>query len=156
MKLKNVPGLFALQTDFNSVSRWRESWLIKLNPNKCKHTRVSLKPNDKPCYYHDGNSLEKVSSYKYVGIQLNSKLSWKPQHTTSRANCMMGYNKRNFSLEPVSLKLSLYKTLIGPNLEYASSIWDPGQDTLVMQVESIQNRSASFLLSNYHRSASVT
>lgn len=69
---------------------------------------------------------------------------------------MLGYVKRNFSLAPVALKLTLYKTLIRPRLEYAASVWDPGQVTLITALEAIQNRSARFILSNYHNTASVT
>lgn len=84
-----------------------------------------------------------------------SNLSWKPHiwRIASRANCMLGCLKCNFSLAPVLLKLVLYKTLIGPKLQYAASIWDPGHNTLV--VESIQNHSASFILLNCHCTARV-
>lgn len=94
----------------------------------------------------------------YLGAHLTNNLSWKPhiQYVTTRANCMLGYLKRNFSLAPISLKWILYKILIRPKLEYAASIWDPGHDTLTTALESIQNRSARFILSNYHRTASVT
>lgn len=69
---------------------------------------------------------------------------------------MLGYLKRNFSLAPSSLKLTLYKTLVRSKLEYASSIWDPSLLNLVNPLEAVQNRSARFILSNYQRTASVT
>lgn len=43
-----------------------------------------------------------------------------------------------------------------PKLEYASSVWDPHTKSLIQVLESIQNRSVRFILSNYYRSASIT
>lgn len=109
-------------------------------------------------YTLHGNILETVASYKYLGVHISSNLSWEQHinYITNNANRTLGYLKRNFSSLTSSLKLQLYKTLIRPKLEYAASIWDPGVAYLVSSVESIQNRSARFILSEYHRTASVT
>uniref|UniRef100_A0A0C9QZR8 Endonuclease/reverse transcript n=1 Tax=Amblyomma americanum TaxID=6943 RepID=A0A0C9QZR8_AMBAM len=69
---------------------------------------------------------------------------------------MLGYIRRNFNLSSSSVKLLLYKSLVRSKLEYAASIWDPYQETLIYQLESIQNRAARFILSNYHRNSSVS
>uniref|UniRef100_V5IDJ9 Putative endonuclease/reverse transcript n=1 Tax=Ixodes ricinus TaxID=34613 RepID=V5IDJ9_IXORI len=69
---------------------------------------------------------------------------------------MLGYLRRNFYLAPISLKLLLYKTLVRTKLEYAASVWDPGQESLISELESVQNRASRFILSDYHRTSSVT
>uniref|UniRef100_A0A6B0UYG8 Putative endonuclease/reverse transcript n=1 Tax=Ixodes ricinus TaxID=34613 RepID=A0A6B0UYG8_IXORI len=69
---------------------------------------------------------------------------------------MLSYLKRNFTSEPMSLKLLLFKTLVRSKLEYAAAIWDPGHTTLVSNIEAIQNGGARFIFCNYHRSASVS
>ena len=69
---------------------------------------------------------------------------------------MPGYLRHNFSLAPSSLKLLLYKTLVRPKLEYSCSVWDLGTEILISALEAIQNRSARFILSNYHRTSSDT
>uniref|UniRef100_A0A0K8R425 Putative endonuclease/reverse transcript n=1 Tax=Ixodes ricinus TaxID=34613 RepID=A0A0K8R425_IXORI len=62
----------------------------------------------------------------------------------------------NFSQSPVSLILILCTTLVRTKLEYACSIWDPGHNTIIATLESVQNCAARFMLSNYHRTSSVT
>lgn len=130
---------------------------MELNITKCTSMRVSRHNNTCPSYSINNSTLVSVSSYKYLGIHITNDLSWNihVQYVTNNANRLLGYLKRNFSLAPLSLKLLLYKTLVRPKLEYAASIWSPGI-TLASAVESIQNRSARFILSNYHRTASVT
>lgn len=103
-------------------------------------------------------NLDYVTSYKYLGIQLTNNLSWHAhiEYITNNSNRSLGYLRRNFSKAPSHLKLMLYKTLIRPKLEYASSVWDPGQKTLSAIIESVQNRSARFINSNYTRTSSVS
>lgn len=69
---------------------------------------------------------------------------------------MLGYLRRNFSCVTMSVKLNLYKTLVRSKMEYACAIWDPGQVTLTLTLEAVQNRAARFILCNYSRHASVT
>lgn len=69
---------------------------------------------------------------------------------------MLGYLQRNFFLAPSSLKRFLYRTLVRSKLECAASIWDPGATYLTDSIESVQNKSAHFILANYNRTASVT
>lgn len=147
-----------LQSDINSVSEWCDLWNMKLNINKCKSMRVSRL--DTPCasYRLNNLSFETVSSYKYLGVHISANLSWSchVEYIVNNANRMLGYLRRNFCLAPSSLKLLLYKTLVRTKLEYAASVWDPGQESLISELEAIQNRASRFILSNYHRTSSVT
>lgn len=149
-----------LQSDLDNISSWCDTWLMKLNPTKCKSMRISRTSNHVlPCDYLLSNvSLTQVTSYKYLGIIISDNLSWQNHvdYITSNANRSLGYLRRNFSLAPTNLKLLLYKTLVRSKLEYASSVWDPNINSLILQIEAIQNRSARFILSNYFRTASVS
>lgn len=131
---------------------------MTLNTSKCKVMQVTRKMPHSHNYTLNGNILETVPSYKYLGVIISSNLSWEPHinYITNNANRTLGYLKRNFSGLTSTLKLQLYKTLVRPKLEYAASIWDPGLAYLISSVESVQNRSARFILSKYHRTASVT
>lgn len=157
-EITNTSDVAILQSDLDCVSNWCNKWNMQLNTNKCKVMTVSRLNSHSTFYYLNSVLLEGVSSYKYLGIHISSNLSWEPhiRYITNNANRMLGFLKRNFPSVPVSLKLLLYKTLVRSKLEYASPIWDPGTDLLTTAVEAIQNRSVRFILTNYHRSASVT
>lgn len=150
----------ALQSDLDNISFWCDTWLMKLNPAKCKSMRIARHSNYiLPCdYLLNRVRLTQVSSYKYLGIIISANLSWQDHvdYITSNANRALGYLRRNFSLAPTNLKLILYKTLVRSKLEYASSIWDSHINSIILQIEAIQNRSARFIFSNYFRTASVT
>ena len=81
------------------------------------------------CYTHltlYGQPLEKVNTYKYLGLLLSSDLSW-TQHinnTCTKAKKLLGLMYRRFYhfSTPASL-FQMYISLVRPNLEYASQVW---------------------------------
>lgn len=157
-EVTNASDVLNLQTDINHVSKWCELWGMELNTTKCKAMTVSRKCNFPSSYFLEDVPLHSVSSYKYLGVYITSDISWQMhvEYVINNANRMLGYLKRNFSLAPSSLKLTLYKTLVRSKLQYASSIWDPGHSKLTNALELVQNRSARFILNNFHRTASVS
>lgn len=64
--------------------------------------------------------------------------------------------KRNFTDCPKPVKLHLYKALVRPKLEYASSVWDPHTDVCINILEAVQNRAARFIMNDYSRFHSVS
>lgn len=148
----------AIQTDINNISSWCQTWQMTLNVKKCKFMRITRSTCNLPTYYLNSVALESVTSYKYLGIHIASNLTWKThvEFIVHKANRMLGYIKRNFHSAPADTKLLLYKSLVRSQLEYASSIWDPGTNDLINQIEKIQNNAARFILSNYNRTSSIS
>lgn len=149
-----------LQSDLNKISNWCNTWKMRLNTNKCKAMRITRRtePADVCAYRIESLTLEQVASYKYLGVHITTNLSWQlhVNYIVNNANRMLGYLRRNFSMAPSNLKLLLYKTLIRSKLEYACSVWDSSLHCLINTLESLQNRSARFILTNYGRTSSVT
>ena len=89
----------------------------------------AVSPITSPPQFHILNKpLDRVSSYKYLGLLFTPKLSWSP-HILSiikRARHLIGLFYRHFYRScPSSTLLSLYKSLVLPILEYSCIIWNP-------------------------------
>ena len=67
-------------------------------------------------------TLETVTSAKYLGVHISSKLIWNKHTdiTTKKASQTLNFVRRNFSSCPTHICEQCYKTLVRPELEYAS------------------------------------
>ena len=112
--------------------------------------------NDWQPYYwlfieiESGNyKLQNVNSTKDLGVIIDNKLTFN-EHISEKikkANCMLGLIKRNFKYLDEKTFISLYKSLVRSQLEYATSVWFPYKKGLINEIESIQKR-ATKLISN--------
>ena len=67
----------AFQHDLDLVSTWCSKWQMRLNPSKCELLCISNKRSPvQPAYYINNHYLQWVSSVKYLGVMVDSKLSW--------------------------------------------------------------------------------
>ena len=75
-----------------------------------------------------GSALERVDSYRYLGVLLTGDLSWSLQveSVCQKARRILGLLYRRFYglASQESLK-QLYLSLMRPHLEYACQVWDP-------------------------------
>ncbi|MES9904902.1 MAG: reverse transcriptase family protein [Sedimenticola sp.] len=137
----------ALQDDIDKLAKWEETWLMKFNASKCHTLRVT---NHQPHtrlilnYKLHDQVLESVSSAKYLGLTFADSLSWSSHihNVTSKANRTLGFLRRNLAFAPRSTRDVAYKTLVRPQLEFASCIWNPYTETDISKVEKIQRTAA--------------
>lgn len=149
----------ALQQDLDSLHSWSAKWQMNFNSEKCHVMQVSHRTNNISFDYHLGeNILSLVTEHPYLGLTFTSKLSWKSHisNITSKANRMLGLIKRNLRQCHPKLKEQAYISLVRPNLEYCSTVWNPHHQTTINQVEAIQKRAARFVLNIYDRTESIT
>ena len=85
-------------------------------------------------------------------------LSWSKHIdiTTKKANQTLGFLKRNIWVHNKDLKSVAYKTLVRPQLEYASTVWYPHTTTDINKVEAVQRRAARWAARDYRYTSSVT
>ena len=90
-------------------------------------------------------------SQVYLGVRLSSKLSCNTHVdiTTKKATQSLNFIQWNFSCCPTRIREQCYKTLVRPQLEYTSSVWDK-------TVEAVQWSAAHFTCHDYRRTSSVT
>ena len=102
--------------------------------------------------------LSHVDSAKYLGVTITSDLSWNKHinNITFKANNTLSFLKRNLQINNTTLKTTAYQTLVRPQLEYASSVWDPFTKKNVDRIEMIQRRAARYALNRFNNTSSVT
>lgn len=149
----------SLQFDLDSLTSWCSTWLMTLNPSKTKLMSFTKKASRIPTsYFLNNTSVELTTSYKYLGVNIQSDLSWHHHInvTLASANRSLGFLKHHLKHTPSHLRKLAYITLIRPKIEYASAIWDPDQDYIIKNIEALQNRAVGFIFSDYSRNTSVT
>ena len=89
---------------------------------------------------------------------IQSDLRWNlhVNQITAKANQTLAMLKRNIKLVPKNIKDKAYKSLVRPQLEFASSVWAPWQQYLINKIEKIQRRPASYVTSDYDPFNNVT
>ena len=84
------------------------------------------------------------SCAKYLGFDVSSGLIWNSHidRITGNANKTLGFLKLNIKTKMPRIKETAYNTLVRPQLEYASAVWDPHTKDKVNQIELVQRRAA--------------
>ena len=126
-----------LQDDLNILQQWEAKWLMSFNPDKCQVLRVTNKrKNIIQSQYTIHGTVDKT---KYLGVTIHRKLNWKPHisNISKKANNIRAFLHRNLTRCPAPIKEQAYKTYVRPNLEYASTVWDPHTKELVDQLEMV-------------------
>ena len=78
---------------------------------------------------------------------------------TAKANCSLGFLKRNFGINSSTSKAKAYKALVSSQVEYCSSVWDPRpgvENNGSYKIEWIQRGVARWCLHRYNNASSVT
>ena len=133
----------ALQKDVDSLANWITFHHLTLNVRKCKSLLVSRKHSylSGQSIYVFGQVLEKVESYKYLGVVINSTLTWSDHisRVCSRARQQLGLLYRQFYRDSSTSTLkALYITQVRPHLEYSTPVWDPHLSKDINALESVQ------------------
>ena len=113
----NETSYHALQQDINKISEWLKIYHMHFNPAKCKCMLLTQTSNP---HSHaltlNGEILEMVTQYKYLGVTISSEFHWTPhiKQICSNANKLVGLIYRNFATNKVQnpyLVLILYHLL---------------------------------------------
>ena len=109
-------------------------------------------------YHLHGCVLESVQSAKYLGVTLSEDLKWSEHinNITKKTNQTLGFLKHNIRVHNKDLKSTAYKTLVRPQLEYASTVWSPHTDLDINKLESVQCRAARWVTRDYQYTSRVS
>ena len=105
-------------------------WLgAKLSLNVTKTKFMVFHMHNKSVSYPDlqinGNKIERVTEFNFLGLVLQSNLSWNKHinHISLKVSKAIGIIHRLKSVYPLSVLLTLYNTLVLPHFNYCILSW---------------------------------
>ena len=125
---------------------------MSFNINKCHTLHAHRKKQPIiHTYTMDNTSVTPVKHHPYLGIELQSDLRWTTHihNTTDKAQKTLNMLKRNIKQASTTVKSQAYKTIVRPQLEYASAIWDPHTAKDTHNLNKIQNYAARWVYHDY-------
>jgi len=148
-----------LQRDLTCLSNWEKLWQMKFRIPKCYILHVSRFYQQSAHEYQlEHCTLKTVNEITYLGITINSKLTWTDHilHIIKRANQSLGFLRRNSPAAFQPVKEKAYLTYVRPKLEFASTVWNPYHQKDIQVIEMVQCRAVHFITITYDRYAIVS
>ena len=150
----------SLQEDLDTLAKWAKTWQMEFNPRKCEviHFNTTRHPrNVIHSYTLQGETLKVSTKATYLGIVMSNDLSWEHQviAATNKSSSVLGMLRRQLRETNSRTRLTLYKSLIRPVLDYASTAWSPHHIKHKKSLEQVQRRAVRWIL-NLKREDSVT
>ena len=135
-----------LNSDLETIYKWAETWLVKINPSKSESLLVSQKSNRNrhPPLIMNNVYINEVTHHKHLGIFLSNDGTWHEHinYITSKAwQRIYIIRKLKFLLDRESLNRA-YISFIRPILEYANIVWDNCTQYEIDLIEKIQIEAA--------------
>ena len=157
--INNADDTIALQKDLDALQHWEQKWQMHFNPDKCEVIRITNKRKIVNANYTiHGQELGFTEKAKYLGVTIDPKLSWN-HHINSvktKANNTLAFLRRNLADCPKNIRKQSYLTLVRPQLEYASTVWDNSNKTQQTSIEAVQRRAARYITKDFRRTSSVS
>ena len=157
--INNADDTIALQKDLDALQHWEQQWQMHFNPDKCEVIRITNKRKIVNANYTiHGQELGFTEKAKYLGVTIDTKLSWN-HHINSvktKANNTLAFLRRNLADCPKNIRKQSYLTLVRPQLEYASTVWDNSNKTQQTSIEAVQRRAARYITKDFRRTSSVS
>ena len=121
------------------------------------HIAWSRKPIHRNYTMH-GQVLESVDHARYLGVDISSDLNFSHHinRITANVSKRLGFLKYNIKTKRSGIREAAYKTVVRPQFEYASPIWNPYTKKDIYKVEMVQRRAIRWSLNSYSSYQRVT
>ena len=145
--------LFSSMThDLGNLKLWLDTNRLSLNvlKTKCMFTgtrqKISLLPSEQHILLN-GHTIERVKSYKYLGVQIDETLSWEAHisEVAGKVAKVLAALRRLRPLCPQNILVTIYKSLIVPHFDYCGAVWGSIGNGLSLKLEKLQNRAARII-----------
>ena len=146
-----------LQTCLDNICNWYNRNRLVINIEKSKVMIIgstwqlkSLDFDDFVINYND-TPLELVERDKYLGIFINSDISWDfhIQNLCKQMHYLLSLLRRLRAILPQNLLLQVYKSYLQPKLDYGLTIYGCTTQENLTLVQRLQNHAARLILGNF-------
>lgn len=133
------------QLDLHKLNVWFQSNLLTINISKTSYI-IFATPQKKIEIHQplniNGQILQKTTSEKYLGLILDSGLTWKPHIMSlkSKLQSLMGLLRSFAKCLPRKVKYLIYNSLVKPHLDYLIEIWGCAAKTNLNIIQIAQNK----------------
>ena len=147
-------------TELNQLKNWCNTNKLQINPKKSNVLLIPSKLNSPPLnlkIYYDNSLIACQESCKYLGMNLDSKLSFKNHIKQIEVKVAKGVcivSKLRFVF-PKSTLFLLYYALVHPHLLYALPLWGCTYQKYTQKLQLLQNKAIRVICNN-NRFSSVT
>ena len=134
-----------VQTSLDNAVDWAQIWDMNYHFQKCKHLHIGNHDINFE-YTKQTNSgemkVQKVKTEKDLGVTFDQNLKFTDHinNKVNKANRNVGLIFRTFTFMDKDMFLSIYKSVVRPHLEYASSVWSPMFKKDKILIENVQRR----------------
>ena len=143
--IKEENDRIRMQVGLKNAEEWAKIWKMFFHIKKCKYLHIGKNhPDTQYIMSEDQNptKVTHVTSEKDLGVIFDEKLIFR-DHISKKAaiaNRNLGLIFRSFTYIDKDMFLNLYKSLVRPHLEYATSVWSPMFKKDSITLENVQRR----------------
>lgn len=147
--------------DLELIHDWFYHNLLSFNITKSKYMIVAPKGKDTETTLTlavKGQRMERVETYKYLGLVIDSRLTWEPHVDLIKGKIkpFLALLRRTASMLPTEIKLSVYYAYIHSLLTCLSSVWGSTGSTRIMELERLQNKAVRFIFWREYRGSGTS
>ena len=146
-----------LQNCLINISKWYRENRLKINSDKSKVMLVGSKAQlkslnvDEFILNYEGMPLELVENAKYLGMSINSDISWDfhVQRLCQNMYYHLSLLRRLRRIFPKELLLQVYKSYVQPRLDYGITLYGCSTQKNIDLVQRVQNHAARLITGNF-------
>jgi len=140
----------ALEHEFIKTSNWYTDNRLTINVKKTKlmlaGSKRMLSLFEGFELQSNGTQIDRVQSFKYLGVTMDAKWSWKPHisNLLKKLGHRLSLCNRIFHMLDNRTRIAFYNGLVLPHLDYADTVWgdQPGLKSEMEKLQSFQNKFA--------------
>lgn len=134
-----------LNTDLDLIANWIKINGLPINVAKTQFmilSRRAMKPENSSIKIElQGTEITKTDTIKYLGLLIDSNLSWKSHtdYVRRKSLAAIACIRRFSRYLPVLTRKILFSSLVLPHLDYCSVVWHSCNSSISQKVEQVQN-----------------